>query len=40
MAGGRHKLHSVDIGGQNFRLLFRFDKETGLFFDLDYGNFK
>ena len=30
-------IHSVDIGGKNFRLLFRFDKETEYFFDVDYG---
>ncbi|HUE91864.1 type II toxin-antitoxin system RelE/ParE family toxin [Pseudomonas sp.] len=33
------KIWSLDVSG-NVRVLFSLDEDTGLFYDLDYGNFK
>lgn len=33
----KDKVWSLDVNG-NFRLLFKHDKETGLFYDLDYDD--
>lgn len=35
---GKKKVYSLDVNG-NFRVLFRLDKELGLFYDLEYGDF-
>lgn len=35
---GKAKTWSLDVSG-NYRILFKLDEETGLFYDLDYGDF-